>query len=743
MTTAAIEDVPLINSRSIRWALRDGVRPVIETFDVTPAGAETLRGLAPGPVTLRLDVGEDGREVEFNFLYIVGFPPGPNPHIERVELADRRWIWSRSHVLRRFNMRRRIGSRRVVDPNLPSQLQPVTPELQYRRFSLFVPNAGFKGRWLGVRDAFSNVLTEVLDKEFDSFGTRARIVIRGDFPREIPLENVVIDDDGASAVNRMMAHFPEASIFVAPNGDIVVYSKASGEDRVTAISAGAEIVGTGHVEFVQERFVRPRRIEVLFSKEIEVRLDFRSDGTSTIVAITGENQIPGGSSGIDNDLLENVLPLPDYKLTIGGKEQTQSNWVAIDTNLLNAWGAPPGMDQAITALDLRQDAIPFVDQLFSRLARFGEVDPTANWPARIAALRQHYRRTFRIHENLTDRVVAIKPERIGNVNFSTGQRAPAVAYGDWALVPTVKYFYRQNAEDTRYAINHSSFAAGQFSIIRGTEPAAGADQTTGTKPMPARISVVDEDQGIIQLDYSVDPYQVFEQVLPGNVQNGPTGDVADVRNKNFAFNATTVATRSRPIQLDGDFRLAVILTVSPGAPNSNLQLQRVIIRPEQVISLLPPSLRFSPSDASGPPMSVRVGPGVETARIAWSDNLAAEIFSQLGLGRDVPSPIDSLVVNLDPASAAESGASLNRIALAEAARIYGSFADRFQGQSAMRIRPDIEPGGSLSEVAFEIDRAGVGTIQLAFPERFDPLNFFALLDASTRAVVLQLAIHQR
>ncbi len=172
MTIASIDDVPLINSGAIRWALRDGVRPVVETFSVTPAGATALRAVAPGPVTLRLDVGEDGRAVEFSELYIVGFPPGPNPHVEAVEVADRRWMWPSSHILRRFNMRRRIGSRRVTEPNLPSQLQPVTPELQYKRFSLLVPEAGFNGRWKGVRDAFQDVLQEVLQKEADALDTQ-------------------------------------------------------------------------------------------------------------------------------------------------------------------------------------------------------------------------------------------------------------------------------------------------------------------------------------------------------------------------------------------------------------------------------------------------------------------------------------------------------------------------------------------------------------------------------------------
>lgn len=739
MTTASIEDVPLINAGSIRWALRDGVRPVVETFSVTPAGATVLRDFAPGPVNLRMDVGEDGELVEFTSLYIVGFPPGPNPHIQAVELADRRWMWPSSHILRRFNMRRRIGNRRVTEPNLPVQLQPVTPELAYKRFSLSVPNAGFNGRWLGVKDAFQNVMEEVLAKEFEAFGSRGRIVIR-DFTREIPIENLVIDDDGASAINRLLAYFPEAAIFISPNGDVVIYSKASGADEDSVFRAGAEIVGSGHVEKVDDRFVRPRQIEVLFSREVEVRLDFRSGGTSTIVATTGEDQIPGGASGIDNDLLENVLPLPDYRLTIGGTEQIQGNWVAINTNLLNAWGAPPGASGPIRAQDLRQDAIPFIDQYFNRIQRLGQVDTTANWLPRIAALRQHYRKTFRIHENLMDRVVALKAERVGNVNFSTGQRAPAVAYGDWAVVVTPKYFYRDNVEDTSYTINHSSFASGAFSIIQGSEPGSGAERTAGSKPMPANITIVDQDQGIISIDYALDPYGIFQQVLPGNVENGPSGDVADARNKNVAFNATTRSNLGRPIQLDSDYRLTVILTASPGAPNSGEQLQKVVIRPEQVLPLLPPSLRFNPAEASGPTLSVRVGPGVETARIPWSDRFASEIFSQFGLGGD-PKPIDSLVVNMDAATSVESGASLNRIALAEAARIYASHADRYRGQAAMRIRPGIEPGGSLSEVVFELDKFGVGTIQLSFPERFDPLNFFTLLDASTRSVILQLSTH--
>ena len=259
--------------------------------------------------------------------------------------------------------------------------------------------------------------------------------------------------------------------------------------------------------------------------------------------------------------------------------------------------------------------------------------------------------------------------------------------------------------------------------------------------MPARVSVVDADQGIISLEYASSPYGLYHEVLPGNYENGPSGDIANAKRKNVAFNATSQATKSAPMQLDGDFRLAVVMTIIPGSPNSKAQLQKIRIRPGQIQQLLPSSLKFNLSDAAGPPMAVRIGPGVETARTVWSDNRAAQIFSLVGLGNaPAAAGVEDLVVNLSPDSSRSTGASLNRIALAEAARIYGSLADRFQGQASMTIQP-MEPAGSLSEVIFELDKEGVGTIQLGLPDKFDPLNFFALLDSSTRAMVLQLATH--
>lgn len=740
MTIAVIQDVPLLNTGSIRWSLRDGVRPVIETFHVTPAGRNRLAGFVSRPVKLDIDVG-GGSPVSFRNLYILDFPPGPNPYIHGVRVADRRWLWPYAHVFRRYNMRRRIGYRRSVQPNVALQLQPVTDDLLYRKFSVKNPEAGFAGRWTGV-DTLEDVLDVVLDKERERFGVKAETVFK-DIPFEVPIENLVIDDAGDAATNRILAQFPDAGLFIDPAGRVVVYSKASGEDRELVPRAGAEIVGQGHVDIVDQRVPRPRAINCYFTREVEVRLDYRSEGASpSISGVTGSTTMVVEDSPADNilpradggfgGLIENVLPLPDYSLNVGGKVQVQGSWVTINDVLFTAWGDPPG-GRKITDQIVRLEFVPFIDSFFNRLSRFGSVDPTADWNARIAALTTHYRRTFRIREKLMDRIIAIKAERVGNVNPATGQRGPAVAYGDWCVVPTAKHFYLKR-DETSYILNHSSFN-GSFAL------------TDTSDAMPVSVSVIDQDQGIIRLDYKADPTATFQEFIPGNIINVPKAAIRDQNIENTHFNTSTRRKLSAPVQLKGDFRLAIVLTVIPAAPNHKGQLQKVTVTAQQAAQALPRSLRFNPGDATGPPMDVRIGPGVETARVAWVDSAYPEIFQQaFGFGgkpRQAGTTLEALTVNFDQGNSIQKGASLSRIAVAEAARIYATFADRYQGQMAGRIQSGIEPAGSLSEVVFELDSKGVGTVRLNFPERFEPLSFFALLDASTRAVVLQLATHQR
>ena len=130
---AYIENYPLLNSASVTWSLRSGVRPVIESFEMVPEDAEALfqGGARKSPVTLKI-VPPNGNPVTVTNLWILNIAPGPNPFIASLTLADRRWFWSYAHSLRRFNMRRRVGNKiATASDNIPQEVQQSVPDFNY------------------------------------------------------------------------------------------------------------------------------------------------------------------------------------------------------------------------------------------------------------------------------------------------------------------------------------------------------------------------------------------------------------------------------------------------------------------------------------------------------------------------------------------------------------------------------------------------------------------------------------
>ena len=97
--------VQILNSSPASWTETEGTDPTIEVFDVIPFQlSRLLANEGNTPVTLRLFSGT--LEIIVRNLWVLESAPGPNPHISRVKLADRRWFWKYKHVgPRRYNIR--------------------------------------------------------------------------------------------------------------------------------------------------------------------------------------------------------------------------------------------------------------------------------------------------------------------------------------------------------------------------------------------------------------------------------------------------------------------------------------------------------------------------------------------------------------------------------------------------------------------------------------------------------------
>ena len=130
--------IPILNRSAVVWALTEGTEPYIGTFDIVPEHADLLTEVAAlqqGQFTL--EMSSNHGDIKFEKLSVLTDSPGEDPHIKRILLADRRWVWAYRWVLERYNMRRRVGNT-IRSPNrdVPDQIRAISNEIQFAKYSL-------------------------------------------------------------------------------------------------------------------------------------------------------------------------------------------------------------------------------------------------------------------------------------------------------------------------------------------------------------------------------------------------------------------------------------------------------------------------------------------------------------------------------------------------------------------------------------------------------------------------------
>lgn len=757
-----LDKAVVLGSSSALWPFRSGVAPVIETFDVTPADADALLKERGRPITLKYEGLT--KPIEIKNLWVLSAAPAPNPKLSRVRVADRRWLWPYIHILRRYNMRRRVGFFRIETPEV-EELQRVEEDLWYARYSVRDPEAGADGKWKSD-EVLGDIFSAVLEAEFNIASVPAALNVRSrdiDFAREIPIENLEIDDVAPMAITRALSYFPEIDFFLDGDGDVVLYSRSSGIEAAALALGGPEFVGEGHVEFIERSLERPQAIDVLFTYEIEIRFDFLESDSF----LTTETEPDINTTDLRR--IQNVLSVPDFSIVIGGETVPQSTYVTFD-QYMPAAGVMPGINAQIDHLFLQQAFVPFND-LWAALKLTGERDADRDWGVRVNAFERHYRQTFRLNRRWMDRILSLRPYRIATVNREAGSRAPAEAYADHAVLGSQRSFFKDAAidGDILYAVNIFGYPQ---------EPEEGGDFPfpfePNQRPSPAKVVIDDHDQGIVSIEFKGDPIRLYEVTLPSTLENMPSGDLdRDLTEKlrsglpgnplefrGVAFDAIPESLEGLidvlP-KLTGEHKVALILTAIPASPNTVRQLHRVRVLPEEVSDLLPPGMRRGLDDARGPVKEVRIQPAVETARVAWKDSSAVDIEQLFGIDDDTAeSPVDpgapsvfelekefserikDLVVNRT--DDAQGGASLNSIARAVAAREYAKFADHFEGEAAFDMNEQILPGGWLDQVTHEQTPEGVTLTRVSLPATLPEVDWLSLADSGSRAIVMRLAL---
>lgn len=730
-----INGFPVLGSGPLRWRYKEGVQPVIETFEVSPDVAKIMQAFqagTPQPVTLHMEI--DGREPEvIQNLFILQVGPGSDRFSYKVKLADRRWTWKSPHIERFYNMRRKVGVRSIWQYGRIELLE-TAPNLWYAPWTMKNADAGAAGKWT-AHQAIADVLDEIArSDQAANISPFSYTISEGAISQEIPIEQLELVDKADGALTRLMGYMPLGAIRVNREGNVVVYSRADGGEKAVVRKIRPELLGQGHIRMVDNSIQRPRETHVLFSPEIEMRLNY-AEVTRYSQAFQNGKLISETRSSDDLELeLENVLPSPDPSIDLGdGHEIAEGQWITID-QAFQAWGPAPKVNRHLDHALVQKLFNPSFD-LWGPLGQLGRLDPSKPWAARINALHRHYRQTFRIARKVMDKLWRIEGKRFASIEPQTGLRSCASVYSDHCLVAGQPLFIA--AHLAGYKPENSTFAIN----VRGYPGGPRGHIDSDTWVSPATVDVLDSDQGIIRVEWKMHPLNFYEQVLPGLLDDDtvPSGDlqsfVRGASRRPLTFNSR-VENGQFP-HLQPNFKCAIILTAIPGAPNTDQKLVRVIIRPQDIAELVPEGMREHITRCNGPVAEIRVGPGVETARIPWFDDAEDRIKSLLGIP-EVPEAVpnvDDLVVNLDYSSQS-GGASLNAIAKAYAARVYASLCDHMQGQASGVFTKGVQPAGWVSEVIYSIDPAtGEGMTTISMPDTLPPMQMLQFLTSTARAIV--------
>jgi len=719
--SASLGGKPLvIESGSVRWSLREGVHPSIQEFEMAPDDAKEIWGKS-GPLTLEFQ-HPDGKKVTIEQLWCLNLQPGPNPWISVVTIADRRWFWSYSLVRRVFNKRRNIGVKRVLANDEFAVDFDRAFEVGWWGWSL-----DNNRRYVPLR-ILQKVLEDVAEAEASGGGSKFPVTIEshiGTRIKGLPIEDLEIIDQGDMAVQRALETLPEAGITVDYNGTVVVFSKASGNESAIVKALLPEIRDMGHTDLVKNKNIRPKKIHVYFVRECEVRFDFIEEARTRGMTTTDE---PLG----DLRRMQNVLPLPDYDLKVNGRTLPQGSWVSFD-DVFPAWGTMPlmGVTRALDHDLMQMAMIPHMELYEAMMVSGSRPDEQKilwNWTDRIATAFAHYRTTFQLNRKWVDRFYSWRNYRLLTINPQNGTRGPSRAYGDYCILYTQRSLWRsrKKGEPLDYAINRSAY------------PSSGNLDDTAA-PSPATVDVADHDLGIIHLDYrGKDPLSGDTRtILPSKMaEDGmPT---ADNSRKLQPISFDTVINTNTPPRLSPSFKMALVITAIPAAPNDKRCLHKITVNPSDVRDLLPPGMQTGLNDCEGPEMEIFVGPNKEVARVIWNDGKADEIEKVFGLREGEPN-LTGLVLNEGDAIELEKGASLNQIARAEAALIYASLVDRYEGEATGDMNGGVRLSGWTQSIDHELTPDGEMLTKVSFPAQIPKFSLFSFLDSNTRAAIIKLA----
>ena len=259
--SATIDGVVIKNAATVAWAITPGTSPYFTSVVVDVDALSNPGNMLGRPVTLAVS-GMSGKW-SVSGVYVVDYQQGPTPFDWTLVLADRRWLWPRTHVRRRYNVRRRTGSMRFLTEGIPTTV-PVSVSDYFYEFATL---KGGTELWTGVT-TLEDVVQQVDGTKPDLSGIPTRTV---------PIVGIELDDSGDHAIDRLRASAPGCNLYVDLGGVVRFFDETdlAASQRILQ-TLGPPTVGSGLANLNVYAGIRPSAINVLFTPEQELKLDRKS-----------------------------------------------------------------------------------------------------------------------------------------------------------------------------------------------------------------------------------------------------------------------------------------------------------------------------------------------------------------------------------------------------------------------------------------------------------------------------------
>lgn len=727
-----LDGVPLAATQGVAWRFTSGVVPYSTTLAVHQTAWERLRPRMGMPLVLEI-TDHRGVTLRIEQVYILHVAPSDSPHRVSFVVADRRWKWQYDLVVRDYNIPRKTGNRSSFG-NVPVETRVTVDRYDYLAYSIKADGA----KWT-AREALEETLKVVVgDGEFliESFPLQD-----ASGAGQFTLQGVTLRDPGDAALSRLLSNIPGADLYVRADGKVVVYDATDLAEVKRYISQLPQSTWDGDVVTLVDRVqVRPSAVHVHYQRELEVVFTFADDyagSTSSAPSRTAP-------------FLENVIPTVDPETTVTEydpesgtdveKTVPPGTWVNVASWLAamdedRPSGSLPWTFETIRAHWVAGD----LDGVLG--ARGLDLDEEANVSLRVAALKQHFRQTFRINRRIMERVRDVFALRVAVLDPVTGARAPAAVWGQACVIPSEKgkFMAARGGGETKVFRNVDYLAPSQ----------AAGSSVVSTAPGPTQVAMIDHELGIFRLEWIASPYGTVDSFIPCKLVG--TGGDPQVVDRDLTFQDTKPMAANGSIEggtnglfLANQLDYSVVLTIIPNSPNNERQFHRVEIDPASIANMF--RAEVTVSGGRGPVLELFIPPGEHTARFAWEDDSAASttLARLLGLDEDgVGGGLEG--PELPGYRLANDGLQgerhLEAHARAVAAEMLVQFVDSPQGNMVARMPNAGTPlrlVGNTAGVAVRVAQAPSAKVDTVhtFPGTARSISRFSLLPEATRIQIL-------